>query len=54
MRERTTPVMAVAGLVLACASCSQPEPPDKERPVEPQAQAVLDLAREATGAATGS
>jgi hypothetical protein len=26
-----------ASLLLACAACSKPEPPDKEQPPEPQA-----------------
>ena len=32
--------MLVAGTLLACSmvACSKPQPPEKERPVEPQAQ----------------
>lgn len=32
----------VAGLLLACLACTKPEPPDKEQPVEPQAEAAVD------------
>lgn len=42
MRDRSLRVIAIAGLVLACVACSRPEPPEKERPVEPQAEAVID------------
>ena len=42
MRDRSLRVIAIAGLVLACVACSKPEPPEKERPVEPQAEAVRD------------
>jgi len=29
-------------LLLACAACSKPEPPKKEQPPEPQAQAPVE------------
>lgn len=42
MRNPWLRVIAVAGLALGCAACSKPEPPDKERPVEPRAGAAVD------------
>lgn len=35
-------ILALASVLLACLACSKPEPPDKERPVEPQAEAAVD------------
>lgn len=40
MTIRTALSYAAMGLLLACTACSKPEPPDKEQPPEPQAQAT--------------
>lgn len=34
--------LASLALLLACAACSKPEPPEKERPPEPQATQLRD------------
>ena len=43
---RTTPAkwLAATAFVLLCAACSKPQPPDKEQPVEPQAEASATTA----------
>ena len=50
MRDGTIRVMAMAGLVLACVACSKPAPPEKERPVEPQAAVAAETGTAGTGA----
>ena len=52
MRDRSIRVIAIAGLVLASVACSRPEPPEKERPVEPQAEVAADTAATADADAT--
>ena len=51
MRDRSIRVIAIAGLVLASVAC-RPEPPEKERPVEPQAEVAADTAATADADAT--
>lgn len=36
------PALAAAALALALAACSKPQPPEKERPVDPQATQMRD------------
>lgn len=40
MRITVSKLLATAALVLLCVACTKPEPPDKEQPVEPQADAT--------------
>ena len=35
-------IVAVLALPLLCAACSKPEPPEKQRPPEPQATELRD------------
>jgi len=39
MKRPAVPMFAALCLMLACTACSKPEPPDKDRPPEPTAQA---------------
>jgi hypothetical protein len=36
------PSVGVLSLLLACSACSKPEPPKKDQPPEPQAQAPVE------------
>jgi flagellar basal body L-ring protein FlgH len=40
MTTRTALAVSALGLLLACSACRKPEPPEKEQPPEPQAQAT--------------
>ncbi|MGO1073451.1 hypothetical protein [Lysobacter sp. CA199] len=40
--NRIVPALACAALCCALAACSKPQPPEKERPVEPQATQLRD------------
>lgn len=35
-------ILAALAVLLSCAACSKPEPPEKERPPEPQATELSD------------
>lgn len=40
MRITVSKSLAIAACLLLCVACTKPEPPDKEQPVEPQADAT--------------
>jgi hypothetical protein len=42
MKANAVPTIFALCLALACSACSKPEPPEKDRPVEPQAQAKTE------------
>jgi hypothetical protein len=45
MKANAVPTLFVLSLALASAACSKPEPPEKDRPPEPKADATADAHR---------
>ncbi len=53
-RCRTLPLVIAVAALGALAGCTKPQPPDKERPVEPQATQLRDAIQQPIDQAKGS